>query len=197
MQGNMFEQQKRMAYLNAELRGYMTPGAGYAGNAASPYANQSSSFTQTNTGLTRGRTDAGRAGLGYGEPRAQMKFSTSKGTSIDPYQLPNDPKGQAIDEGNMKQPPFSRTDTTRQAFRSKKGGLASLASAGGSLGSSDSSPTNAGAGVASGLKKNQQIAEAGATGGPVGMALEMGKQEAEGQKRMGVGLGSAIGSSFA
>jgi hypothetical protein len=34
-------------------------------------------------------------------------------------------------------------------------------------------------------------------GGPEGMLMEAGRQEAEGQHRMGVGLGAAIGSSFA
>lgn len=196
MQGNMFEQQKYMARLNAELRGYATQGAAYGGNAGAynPAAgNLSSSSTQTNTGLTKGRLNAGRAGLGYGEPRAQATMATSKGT------FTNMPSTQetAIDEGSTKTQPFSRSDPNRQGFRGPKGKAQNVASLLGGDSRDQVVPENAASGAASGFAKNQQIAEAGAMGGPAGMLMEAGKQEAEGQRRIGVGLGAAIGSSFA
>ncbi|QBL75889.1 ORF2 [Solenopsis invicta virus 7] len=196
MQGNMFEQQKYMARLNAELRGYMTPGAAYGGNAAGlnpPGGNTSSLGTQTNTGLTAGRLNAGRAGLGYGEPRAQAKMVTSKGSNIATGPSLQDD----IDEGRTKTQPFSRSDPNRQGFRGPKGRAQNVASLLGGDSRDQVVPESAASGAASGLRKNQQIAEAGAMGGPEGMLMEAGRQEAEGQHRMGVGLGAAIGSSFA
>lgn len=72
MQGDMFKQQEKMARLNAELRGYMTPGAGYGGNAAGGSVTVNN-YTSGSSATTPGQTKAGTSGLGYGAPRAQAR----------------------------------------------------------------------------------------------------------------------------
>ncbi|UCR92504.1 MAG: hypothetical protein [Apis picorna-like virus 5] len=91
MQGNMFQQQEKMAKLNAELRGFMTPGASYNLNSAgsntpgpsagtqTPSAGRSDIGVGTSKDFTSGTFNAGNAGLGYGTPRAQPRIKTSTG----------------------------------------------------------------------------------------------------------------------
>lgn len=198
-QGNMFRQQEKMARLQAELRGYMTPGAAYGGNAAGatrPGGNQVNAGTQS-PALTPGTLDAGRAGLGYGTPRAQARMFQNSGTNVESQFVSGNTERLIGSRSSMPQP-IPRGGPGRKAIRGKgKAGMIS-SFAGGGMGSGDpGSPVGAHAGVASGLKKNQAIAEAGASGGLYGAAMEAGKQEQEGQRRLGVGLGNAIGSSFA
>lgn len=88
MQGNMFQQQEKMARLNAELRGYSTPGAMYGVNQAGggsniPPPSGGTGYGRQNPVLTEGTLDAGTSGLGYGEPRAQAKMKTSSGATTE------------------------------------------------------------------------------------------------------------------
>lgn len=93
MQGNMFkhqdeqqarqfQQQEKMARLNAELRGYGTQGAGYGLNAAGGSVNVTvNNSSAGGPGFSEGTFNAGTSGLGYGPPRAQAKMWTSKGSN--------------------------------------------------------------------------------------------------------------------
>lgn len=84
----MFQHQKDLARLNAELRGYATPGAAYGLNAAGrPPSNNTgsdgSSVGPNNPVLTAGTLNPGNSGLGYGEPRAQAKIKQNSGASTN------------------------------------------------------------------------------------------------------------------
>lgn len=87
----MFQQQERMARLNAELRGYTTGGSAYGLNQASGFGQPGSSAPPPSSGgvgpndpnFTPGTFNAGTNGLGYGEPRAQAKMKTSTGESTE------------------------------------------------------------------------------------------------------------------
>lgn len=80
MQGAKFKQEKDMAYLNAELRGYTTPGAGYGLNAAGGNVTVNNNFTPGDANFTPGSFNAGTSGLGSTQ-RAQPRMWTSKGSS--------------------------------------------------------------------------------------------------------------------
>lgn len=82
LQGNMFQQQKDLARLNAELRGYSTPGATYGLNQA---GNQSggAQVPPRSQNFTPGTFDAGRSGLGYGQPRAQPRIRMQSGQTTE------------------------------------------------------------------------------------------------------------------
>lgn len=78
LQGNMFEQQKNMKLLDAQLRGYMTPGAVAGLNAASQTSGPSTSDAATGPGLIP--LSSNHNGLGYGPERAQARMWTSAGS---------------------------------------------------------------------------------------------------------------------
>lgn len=69
-----------MAYLNAELRGYTTAGAGYGLNAAGGSVTVNNNFTPGDQNFTPGSFNAGTSGLGA-QKRAQARMWTSKGSS--------------------------------------------------------------------------------------------------------------------
>lgn len=77
LQGNMFTQQRDMKLLDAQLRGYMTPGAVAGLNAAG----RSTTDQATGPGLVPSTDN--RNGLGYGPSRAEARMWTSTSTQAN------------------------------------------------------------------------------------------------------------------
>lgn len=81
LQGNMFAQQRDMKLLDAQLRGYMTPGAVAGLNAASRSNRNQATDTATGPGLVPSTDN--HNGLGYGPDRALARMWTSTSTQAN------------------------------------------------------------------------------------------------------------------
>uniref|UniRef100_A0AB38ZJV9 ORF2 n=1 Tax=Crocidura shantungensis ribovirus 12 TaxID=3139532 RepID=A0AB38ZJV9_9VIRU len=219
MQGNMFQQQEKMLRLDYELRGYTTPGAVYGGNAAGgapstrPSAgtqttsSYSGSFVRpkslTYSALTPGVIKSNNEGLGFGTPRSQARIFANSNSSTT-VGTQSGTSAEMLNENTPIQP-FEHTNSgparniqpsvnviSNEATSSKP--VMSPASHTTTIG--PGGPKNATSGIASGFAKNQQIAEAGAEGGPMGALMAGLAQESESQQRMGKGAGLALSTIF-
>lgn len=217
MQGNMFEHQKNMAYLNAELRGYKTAGSGYGLNAAggsvtvnnyntSSGGGSSNSSPGASTGsysaTTPGPKQQGQ-GLGYGQTPEQARMFKNSGASTSYGSIPG--TSQQMTGADTPIQPFEHRGTG--AARSVPSSAANnwlnrnvvSAAQGVTPMSQGIKPaTNFTQGVSTGGARAAATSTRGASaamGGPAGLMMMAGEEMAKQQRSAGRGFGS-IGSAL-